>query len=217
MTTPRDYLQILKVGGLRRLKDEIVENLFFDLTYGTDTQTWLPLDRYAQQPENFHNAVQYQPTYTSQIRRSLEALKSVVNDIGEYDFFDLGCGKGKVVILAAQEKFNRIVGVEFFSELLERAEENLKKLHGHSARCQLILEDAARFDDFSLRSVVFMYNPFNDHIVGKIRRALERKAHHAIVIYARPVHMNEFSGWKELKHIRKHKMDVVILEHKKPV
>ena len=52
-------------------------------------------------------------------------LDRVVVDPATTTFVDLGCGKGRVVLAAAQRPFRRVVGVEISTELAAIARANV--------------------------------------------------------------------------------------------
>ena len=62
----------------------------------------------------------------SEIR--LKTLISLDKNIYDFNFVDLGSGKGKVIILAHKMGFKKILGVEISTKLNEICKNNLKKL-----------------------------------------------------------------------------------------
>ncbi|MBZ5489392.1 MAG: class I SAM-dependent methyltransferase [Acidobacteriia bacterium] len=49
----------------------------------------------------------------------------------DFTFIDLGSGKGRALLMAAQYGFKRIIGVEFMPELHRVAQENIRKYTAH--------------------------------------------------------------------------------------
>ncbi len=68
----------------------------------------------------FHSP--YQPTEPALFREMMAALPI---DFREFTFIDIGSGKGRTLLLAAQYPFRKIVGVELIRELHRAAEENV--------------------------------------------------------------------------------------------
>src|SRR5262249_51546264 len=54
-------------------------------------------------------------------------------DKSKYTFIDVGCGKGRVVLLASQLGFNRVIGVEFSPWAGEIAAGNIRAFRGNRA------------------------------------------------------------------------------------
>src|SRR6476646_1262783 len=45
--------------------------------------------------------------------------------VGDFTFIDLGCGKGRVLLMASDYPFQKIVGVEFMPDLVGAAQKNI--------------------------------------------------------------------------------------------
>jgi SAM-dependent methyltransferase len=88
-------------------------------------------------------------------------------DYSEFTFIDLGSGKGRALMLAAQHPFRRIIGVEFAEELHRTAEENFRKL-GQDKRIELIHEDAGEYPLPDEPLLIFMYHPFSEELMRKV-------------------------------------------------
>ena len=67
-------------------------------------------------------------------------------DHSEFTFVDYGLGKGRVLMLAAEYPFKRIVGVEFSESLDRTARQNLTKLGADAARVTTHVMDAVDYD-----------------------------------------------------------------------
>jgi SAM-dependent methyltransferase len=100
-------------------------------------------------------------------------IKSVPLDPAEYAFIDIGCGKGRVVLVAAEHPFRQIRGVEISSSLSQLAQQNLERSRSRR-RCndiQILCSDA-RSVELPEGPVLFhFYNPFSPAI---LRDLLER-------------------------------------------
>ena len=189
MTGVRDFWRMARKRGAGRAWRHFHDVTLYDLRHGTDTDTWLPLDRYEHQPENIVHAVQYQPSWTSEVRRALDALRCEIGDLSGHDFVDLGSGKGKVCFIAAGYGFRSVHGVEFYRPLHDIAEANRRRLglpvHFHHA-------DAAEWDYPAGPLVIYGYNPFSEHLW---RRVLDRLGgREYVVVYNNPVHASLFDG-----------------------
>jgi len=94
----------------------------FDRRYGTDTGgEVLPEDLGIDDPEAREGAVRYLPSPPGITRRLLSALAL---DPRAWSFVDFGCGKGRVLMVAAQRGFKHVEGVEISPALHRVAERN---------------------------------------------------------------------------------------------
>jgi SAM-dependent methyltransferase len=181
MTTASGYWRILRTRGLRRLYDELAENLLFDVRRGTDTQTI--------------KGGSYNPSYTGAI---VEALREVGLRIprGVHTFYDFGCGKGKALILATESGlFARIVGVENDAELANIASHNLRIL-AHDSIATVEIADAGAYDDIAPDSVLYLYNPFPEETFARLLGNLDRRASRSCyLIYFDPVEEALLADW----------------------
>src|SRR5271166_1783309 len=109
----------------------------------------------------FHSP--YQPTDPALFHEMLDALKAAAAlDFREFTFLDLGSGKGRTLLMAADYPFRRIVGVELLPTLHQIAQENLHRYHNQSQRCftvETICGDATEFAFPAEAIVLFLFNP----------------------------------------------------------
>jgi len=105
-------------------------------------------------------------------------------------FVDIGCGKGRTVLLASQ-RFEQAVGVEFASELVTLAKQNTRAFankHPDSGAMSIVCQDAAdyKFSDGPL--LVYFYNPFSEalfrQVIGNLVASLAANPRPCTVIYA---------------------------------
>lgn len=133
----------------------------------------------------------YQPIEPELFR---EILGSLEIDFGEFTFIDIGSGKGRALLLAAEYPFRRVVGVELLSELNAVAEENVRKFSSEKRACgeiEAICGDATGFVFPDEPLVVFLFNPLPEaelrKLAGNLQRSLEGNPQPAYLIYANPV------------------------------
>lgn len=78
-------------------------------------------------------------------------------------YVDIGAGKGRTLLLASLLGFRRVIGVEFASELCDRAKENIasfRPLSGGRDICSVIQADATKYRLPLADSVLYFGNPF---------------------------------------------------------
>lgn len=131
----------------------------------------------------------YQPTEPAIFREMLESLQV---DLREYTFVDLGSGKGRTLLMAAEFCFRRIVGVELVAELHGVAAKNVAAFaEGGDSRIELVCGDAREFE-FPLEPILlYLFNPLPapalEGVIARLRRSCESSPRPVRVIYHNPL------------------------------
>ena len=197
MTTLADYFKIYRRRGFWRLIAEFRENLWFDLRRGVNTQTVFHRKSYNAGTDVSPKLSPYVPSFQSPV---LNCFAHLTGDIKgrNFTFFDIGCGKGKVLILAAESGlFKKIVGLEINLILAEIAEQNVCKL-GMADQIEVIGEDAISYMRYAKRSVLFLYNPFDENMFATFIQSLERTDIKEIyLVYFDPIFEYHLDQWRE--------------------
>jgi SAM-dependent methyltransferase len=171
--------------GIRRLnpvKDE------FDLRYGTDTGGLINLWKYRIESPN----AKYGVSYGSISEQHIEVLLAPLPRSAS--FVDLGCGKGRPLLIAAKMRFKIVMGVEFVRELAEVARRNLRQM---GANATVVCADAAAYDFPDGALIVYLYNPFDAAVMSPVAQRLRRQTGDLWVIYVNPRHGELFESWME--------------------
>ncbi|WP_027535409.1 trans-aconitate 2-methyltransferase [Bradyrhizobium sp. WSM3983] len=174
----------------------------FDRKFGTDTGGVQNLaDEHGIVGENAKHGLAHIASDPLQFRLIMDTLNLPVS---EYTFVDLGCGKGRALLLAAQFPFKSIIGVDFVPSFVEAARTNVNIAASQGIRgdIEVVVGDATQFILPSGALLIYLYNPFDSRVVGKVARHL-RESHQEdrrplVVVYANPVHLSEFTscGWQ---------------------
>jgi len=157
----------------------------FDRRFAVDTAGMVNLPELKTDPR-FKYAVNYRPTPRSLFFRMLRRLDV---DYSSFVFIDFGCGKGKVLFLAAELPFKRIVGIELSSKLFRVAENNLRNYLGPRTcnAVQLVCMDASEYEIPEERAIYYFYNPFTAEVMNpvleNIRRSLAATPRETYVVY----------------------------------
>jgi SAM-dependent methyltransferase len=106
---------------------------------------------------------------------SVRVFKQIMNylniDFGKFKFIDLGSGKGRVLLVASDYGFKRVIGVEFAQELHRTANENVEIYERYTQKpsnIQTICMDATGFPIPEGPVVIFFYSPFKGRIMKEI-------------------------------------------------
>jgi len=131
-----------------------------------------------------------------------ERIVALGIDFPQYTFIDLGCGKGRALLIAAQFPFRQVRGVEFAPDLHAVAEKNVAEkniaekniaVSRGPRRCRDVradLADAAEYPVPDGLLVVFLYNSFGgavmDRVLANLTRSHREQPRDIWVIYWNP-------------------------------
>ncbi len=109
----------------------------------------------------FHSG--YQPTEPALFKEMMSSLRI---NFQAFTFIDMGSGKGRVLLMAADYPFRRIVGVELFPALHRIAQQNLNAYRSESQQC-FALETVCR----DAREFIFPPEPFLLYLFNSLPEA----------------------------------------------
>jgi SAM-dependent methyltransferase len=155
----------------------------FDLKYGTDTGGYLCPDEIGgggihDAMNNGYSAVA-PSVFRDACRRWRETLPSSASRLEAYTFVDVGAGKGRALLLAAELSFRKIIGVEFNETLARIAQRNVtlwNRLARPRAKIRVVHEDAAAFRWPRTPLLVYFNNPFDCTLVELLASRLAAAA-----------------------------------------
>lgn len=146
----------------------------------------------------------YQPTAPEMFEKILQAYPVPYE---ECTFIDCGSGKGRVLLMASELPFKRIIGVEFAEDLTEIAQANIMAYNSPTQKCrqlEAVSMDATIFPFPAEPTVLYIANPFEGSVMKKFLRHVENslKEHprRFYVFYRNP----KFAGlWDESEFFEK--------------
>lgn len=161
----------------------------FDARYGTDTAGVIPIPWHRRlfQRGGWH-AVHYATVREDKIRALLDPWPR------QWTLIDLGCGKGRTLIIGAQLGF-RVYGVEFQPALAAIARRNLTQL-GYAAT--VITGDARTVALPNGPLLVYLYNPFHKAVMTAVATRLRQHPSDVVAMYVNPYCADAFADWKRL-------------------
>ena len=159
----------------------------FDEERGIETTGIVRVPELDTDSPNRELAVRYQPSSLDEI----EALFSKLPlDPAGFTFVDYGAGKGRVLLLAAERGFERVIGVEFSASLVEVARRNVVSLGERAGRVSVVHADATEFEPPPGPLVLYFFNPFQPpvlrRVLARVRRSLEASPRPAYVVFNGP-------------------------------
>ena len=128
------------------------------------------------------------PTPPQVVQRMLNLAELKAGEV----FFDLGCGDGRTVIMAAKDFGARAVGVELREDLVKRA---LSTVYEQSLQNRITIVNGDMFSvDLTSADVIFLYLTTSAN--EKIKPKLESELKRGVRVVS---HDYEIVGWKPFK------------------
>jgi hypothetical protein len=148
----------------------------FDQRYGTVTNSPVEVADGQLPPSAFDTAVRYVATRPEVIWHICRKLPIRHED---FVFLDLGSGRGRALLAAADFPFREIVGVEVSPLHHAIANRNIGKYRSPRQRCRAIrsvCDDVRSFPIPHANLVVYMYQPFTGPVLDRVLTNLEEAA-----------------------------------------
>lgn len=121
----------------------------------------------------------------------------------DMDFIDLGCGKGRPMVVAAEFPFRSLTGIELSPYISKLARRNIARLHPkerYGDRMSIVEGDASKPDLGTAPAIVlFLYHSFDrplvETLVAHLDAALSNAPGRKVwLIYYNPVHYEVFDA-----------------------
>jgi SAM-dependent methyltransferase len=161
----------------------------FDAEHGTDTSGMIPAVELmdSKRRRNIHNT----GFYATAPSMFAQAIGRLTIDHSRFTFVDLGAGKGRVMLMASQKPFKRVVGVELVPELAAIANRNVKLYEARKcADVSCVLSDVRDFEFPAGPLVIFLWHPFVGPVFEKVMQnladSLARDPREVYVVYLKP-------------------------------
>jgi hypothetical protein len=129
-------------------------------------------------------------------------------DFREFSFIDIGSGKGRVLLMASDYPFRRILGIELLPALHAVAEKNLSAYRSDLQQCfavEAVCGDTREFVFPAEPLVVYMFNPLTEaggnDVMGKLVLSLSQNPRGAYLLYRNPLFENVLARYPVFKKI----------------
>ena len=200
------YLKILKNRGVISLFQEIIDNHFFDFFYNVET-------RFREGKSNKLNN-HYAPTYHSVIKEAFNFIKKK----NELILIDIGCGKGKVLLVASDFEFKKIIGIDLSKKLLNICKKNINNYKNLNEKKKLIKLKQINALKYKItnENVFYFFDPFAEKILNKflkkIIQSFKKNKRIIYIIFANPPKYNKLieDNFKKLKTLNRNTYNCVI-------
>jgi SAM-dependent methyltransferase len=143
---------------------------------------------------HFHSL--YQPTEPALFHEMLASLMKACPKINfrDFTFIDIGSGKGRALLMAADYPFRRILGIEILPELHRVAKENIGKYKSDSQQCfdiDCLPGDASDFTFPPEPTVLYLFNPLPEsglvRMMSNLEGSLRQHPRAVYVLYHNPL------------------------------
>jgi hypothetical protein len=162
----------------------------FDRRHGVSTDGEIEVEDSDITGPSRPHAIKYQATHERVLQDVLAALPISHED---YVFVDLGSGKGRVLLAAAQHPFARVVGVELSPAYCEAARHNISTALT-APRCTDVEVLCGDVCDYALpaeKLVLYLFNPFEvpvlQRVLDRIARSLVHRPRDVLIAYCNPI------------------------------
>jgi SAM-dependent methyltransferase len=191
----RDAGQLGVVGTLKYLNVNLRQTMgdalsrSFDRRHNVDTKGTVHRDRLENEVVGTHGSEghDFESVPVQTIKRALNLLPK---DVSEFTFLDIGCGKGRPLLLAQSRNFRRIIGIEHSPMLSEIARRNIETWRGPRLchEVQVVCTDALTFELPREPCVLYFACPFADHamvplMMANVSASLRKWPRPILVIY----------------------------------
>src|ERR1041385_788566 len=142
--------------------------------YRTNTAGNTPLQLSEIRSENKPHCSPFStPSQFRLIRKSFKAVMDLNGrGFSSSTLVDFGCGKGRVLLVASEFDFKKVVGVEFSPDICRDAEANIRSYIDRTKKpfdFQVVNADAARFE-IPPEADVFYFFAFDGHVLDQVAR-----------------------------------------------
>ena len=184
----------------------------FDLEHGVETGGLLMARNIRSGHAHDAQSTAYYGTQPSVFRaaiaRWIEDISAAGQNVREFTFVDIGCGKGRVLMLASNHPFRRVLGIELSPSLVQRARENLGRWTARPHPCDCIEVIESDVLDFALPDgplLLYLYHPFEAELFGQwvhfLAAQLAARATTVYVLYLNPYHQKMLRALPCAEHL----------------
>lgn len=136
----------------------------------------------------------YQPTEPGLFHELIGAAAKFAGDLKSFAFIDVGSGKGRALLMAADYPFRRIIGVEILPELHRIAEANIGRYESENKKCfalESVCQDAADFQFPDGPLLIYLFNPLPlaalTRLLANLGKSVAAGSRRVVLLYHNPL------------------------------
>ena len=189
----------------------------FDAHYGTETGGLIPAAQLLTGHPSDQHVTAYYGIAPSILRSILDLWLCCTTPpfpIDRYTFLDIGAGKGRALLVAAEFPFDKVLGVELNPTLARIAESNVALATRFDRHAQQLLSpirlleaDALTLTLPATPTLAFLFHPFEAPLLRKLLRLIETqfadRAGHLDLLYVNAEHapvLDRHPAFRKLWH-----------------
>lgn len=170
--------RVISKGPLSTVQSglSVIDDYVFDYRYKLETRAEVAINDLDISQEDKQHADKYKPTRARYFRKIMEKLDLPRNGV----FVDVGCGKGRILLLAAEQGFDQVVGLEISPGLCQIAERNVatfKEAKPKTGSIKVVCTNILDYQMDGSETVFFLYSPFGysvtERFLEMIRQSLK--------------------------------------------
>lgn len=180
----------------------------FDQRFGTDTSGVIGGASLATGHPHDAYITAYAGIAPSRFDAAVERWSGTLGNarLEDYTFIDLGCGKGRALLLASRLPFREVIGIELNPELASIAQHNAERwqsLGQAHSRIRVDVGDATEPPLPAGPALLFLYNAFGEPMVRRLADNItSSKPPEAVdVLYQNAYHADEFTREKRFSEL----------------
>jgi predicted RNA methylase len=169
----------------------LYDNIRGSIKYGSNTFIPVELKNLTVTKGDIKAASRYEAVSFYMLENLFTAFRKIS---GENSIVDLGCGKGRMMMVAPHFGFVNITGIDFAKEVCEQATANMKikEKQFPGIEWKVLNQNVEDYDIGSNDSVFFMFNPFTSQVLKRFLKKLDASCEEfprtTYFIYASPQH-----------------------------
>jgi len=166
----------------------------FDLRHNVDTSGLIRGRKLRSEHPHDSSITAYWGTSPSVFKAILESWQETLSGTPyDYTFIDIGCGKGRTLMIASNTSFKKIVGVELNPQLAGIARQNLATWQTVEHACNditVLNADALEFPLPSSSALFFLFHPFDGAVMQLFLDRFAALSHSTPIdiVYVNPLH-----------------------------
>jgi predicted RNA methylase len=169
----------------------LYDNIRGSIKYGSNTFIPIELKNLTITDGDIKKASRYEAVSFYMLEQLFAAFRKISDQTA---IIDLGCGKGRMMMVAPHFGFTEITGIDFAKEVCDQAITNMKIKEKQFPRIKWKVINK-NVDDYAIRpndSVFFMFNPFKSQVLKNFLQKLDASCvefpRTVYFIYASPQH-----------------------------
>ena len=154
--------------------------------HGVDTSGLVPAKHLVTGHANDEHVTAYYGVAPSILRNLIDHWRELVPPypISSYTFIDIGCGKGRGLLVASEYRFREVIGIELNPELAAVARQNVahwEETHAADptsariAAIEVLEQDALDFELPNTPVLLFLFHPFEAPVLRQLLRRIETR------------------------------------------